>query len=64
MKNRDNNKGRFPTKKNEQKIGLLPNLGGGQAEEGKNQTPYENFYFAETCYTDTQTSKSWRYVKK
>ena len=27
-------------------------------------SPYENFYFAETCCTDSQTFKSWRNVKK
>ena len=51
--------------KNIQKFGLLPNWGEGVGpKEVKNQTAYKDFYFLETCCTDSQTFKSWRYVEK
>ena len=47
-----------------QKFGLLPKWGRFGPKGVENQTPYENFYFAETCCTDSQTFKSWIYVEK
>ena len=50
---------------NSQKFGLLSNYGGGGGPKGvKNKTSYDNFCFAETCYTDSQTSKLYRYDEK
>jgi len=30
----------------------------------KNKTPYDHFYFAGICCTDSQTFKTWKYVEK